>query len=265
DIDVIRQWIADGALPTPPAGLDPLRVTSMAPLPGSVESALPATITAIFDRELDATSVTTATFVLERSGGDGTFGDGNEVAIMPASVAVPLANSRTAGMDLAGVASVEDTYRVTLVGTGPAVILDLDTNALDGEFGGTFPSGNGAAGGNFEADFDVAGIQPTLQSIQTHVFTPVCSACHTGVGAALPGVMDLTSVNASYANLVDVASLQVSALDRVEPGDPDNSYLIRKLEGGPGISGDRMPRFGPYLDQTTVDAIRQWITDGAAP
>jgi hypothetical protein len=143
------------------------------------------------------------------------------------------------------------------------VILDLDTNALDGEFGGTFPSGNGAAGGNFEADFEVAGVQPTLQSIQAHVFTPICSTCHTGVGAVLPGVMDLTSANASYANLVDVASLQVPALDRVAPGDPDNSYLIRKLEGAAGIVGTRMPQGGPFLDQATVDMIRQWISDGA--
>ena len=52
-------------------------------------------------------------------------------------------------------------------------------------------------------------------------------------------------------------------LDRVEPGDPDNSYLIQKLEGAPGIMGSRMPQGGPFLDQATVDMIRQWIMDGA--
>jgi hypothetical protein len=40
--------------------------------------------------------------------------------------------------------------------------------------------------------------------------------------------------------------------------------LIRKLEGGPGIVGSRMPLVGPPLDQATIDSIRQWITAGAA-
>jgi hypothetical protein len=74
--------------------------------------------------------------------------------------------------------------------------------------------------------------------------------------------MNLTSTANSYAALVNVASLQV-ALDRVEPGNPDDSYLIRKLEGGPGITGVRMPQGGPFLDQATIDTIRQWIADGA--
>jgi hypothetical protein len=28
---------------------------------------------------------------------------------------------------------------------------------------------------------------------------------------------------------------------RVAPGNPDNSYLVRKLEGTAGITGSRMP------------------------
>lgn len=267
DIDTIRQWVTNGAPPDMPPvpPNDPIRVSSLAPLPGSAEPMLPAAIMAIFDRDLDASSVNVTTFLLDRSGGDGTFGDGNEVAIVPVSVTVPLVNPRSAVMDLTGVVSIEDTYRVTLVGTGPATILDLDSNRLDGEFAGAFPSGDGAAGGNFEALFEVAGIQPTLQSIQDNVFTPICAGCHSGAFPVLPGSMNLTSANASYANLVGVASEQVPALDRVAPNDPDNSYLIRKLENDPSIVGDQMPRFGPFLDQSTIDTIRLWITNGAAP
>lgn len=105
----------------------------------------------------------------------------------------------------------------------------------------------------------------TLTQIQTQVFTPICSVCHSGpTSGDLPSGMNLSSAAASHAALVNVASLQVGNLDRVEPGDPDNSYLIRKLEGGPGIVGTRMPQGGPFLDQQTIDMIRQWITDGAA-
>ena len=62
---------------------------------------------------------------------------------------------------------------------GAATVQDLDANELDGEFSGSFPSGDGTAGGDFVAEFTVDGIQPTLQSIQDNVFTPICSGCHT--------------------------------------------------------------------------------------
>jgi hypothetical protein len=103
----------------------------------------------------------------------------------------------------------------------------------------------------------------TLTQIQAEVFSPVCSGCHSGpTGNNLPSGMNLSSAANSYSALVNVPSLQV-ALDRVEPGDPDGSYLIRKLEGEPDIMGSRMPQGGPFLGQATIDEIRQWIADGA--
>jgi hypothetical protein len=268
DIDVIRQWITDGALATNAPSTGPIRVTSLAPLPGSTEAMPPATIMAIFDRELDATSVDATTFTVVRSGGDGTFADGNEVAIVPVSVTVPAANPLTAVFDMSTAPPIEDTYRVTLVGTGPATIRDLDSNALDGEYSGAFPSGNGMQGGNFVVAFRVQGIQPTLQSIQTNVFTPICSGCHSGVGAQLPGVLNLTSVSASHANLVGVASVTTPAVQRVQAGNATNSFLIHKLEGtvpgGGAVPGQRMPLGGQPLSAATIAAIRQWIDSGAA-
>jgi hypothetical protein len=53
------------------------------------------------------------------------------------------------------------------------------------------------------------------------------------------------------------------AVKRVEAGDPDSSYIIRKLQNSPGITGEQMPLGGPYLPQSTIDVIRQWITNGA--
>jgi hypothetical protein len=264
DINMIRQWITNGAPKDAPANpTAPIRVSSLSPLPGSSHLTLPSSLTAIFDRDVDAASVTNVSFVLERSGGDGTFNDGNEVAIA-VNPTVPLANPSTASVDLGAVASVADTYRVRLIGTAGAPILDLDANALDGEFAGTFPSGDATQGGDFEATFIVVELQPTLQSIQDNLFTPTCSnnGCHSGpTGNVLPAGMDLTSASASFASLVGVASLQAPAVQRVAPGDPDNSYLIQKLEGT-GMN-ERMPFGGPYLQQGTIDVVRQWITDGA--
>ena len=263
DIDIVRQWITDGAQPGSSAS-GPIRVTSLSPAPASTLVALPTSITAAFNRELNAPSVTTATFTLRRAGPDGALSTADDVAIAPASVTVPGGNPRSAVMDLTGVASVPDTYRVTLAGTAPAAILDLSGNALDGE-PIQLPSGNGVAGGDYTATFTVAATLPTLASIQTNVLTPRCSGCHNGVGTTLPGAMNLTSTGTSFAALVNVASVEVPALLRVAPSNPNDSYLIRKLDGGPAIVGSRMPLVGAPLDQTTVDAIRAWITNGAAP
>jgi hypothetical protein len=263
DIDMIRQWITDGAQPSSSAS-GPIRVTSLSPAPNSTVLALPAAITVGFNREVNAPSVTTATFTLQRAGTDNVLGTADDVAVTPASVTVPGANPRSAVMSLAGVASVFDRYRITLVGTGPAAILDLSGNALDGEPIRLLPSGDGTAGGDYTATFTVSGTLSTLTSIQTNVFTPRCSGCHNGASATLPGAMNLTSAAASYAALVGIASVEVPALQRVTPGNPSNSYLIRKLEGGPNIVANRMPLAGPPLPQTTIDSIRLWITNGAA-
>jgi uncharacterized protein (TIGR03118 family) len=106
----------------------------------------------------------------------------------------------------------------------------------------------------------------TLTQIQTSVFTPICSGCHNGsqpTNGALPGSQNLTAGN-SYANLVNVASHEQPTLLRVKPGDPADSYLIQKLQGAAGISGERMPLGGPYLDAATIAQIQSWIAAGAA-
>jgi methionine-rich copper-binding protein CopC len=98
-------------------------------------------------------------------------------------------------------------------------------------------------------------------SIQANVFTPICTRCHIGAGA--PQGLQLDAAH-SYSLLVGVPSAEVPNLLRVKAGDPDNSYIIRKLEGGPGIVGVQMPADGPpYLPQATINVIRSWITNGA--
>jgi CHRD domain-containing protein/Big-like domain-containing protein len=102
---------------------------------------------------------------------------------------------------------------------------------------------------------------PTLTQLKSSAFT-VCGGCHTGGGSSLPASMDLTPAHL-YASIVNVASVEQPGLLRVKPGDPDNSYVVLKLEGAAGISGARMPFGGPYLDQATIDQVRAWISAGA--
>lgn len=109
-----------------------------------------------------------------------------------------------------------------------------------------------------------AGLQPTLASIQANVFTPNCakSGCHTGPGAQAGLRLD---PGFSWAHLYNIASSQDMTLIRVIPMDPDQSLLIQKLEGTASVGGP-MPDDGPpYLQQATINVIRQWILDGALP
>jgi hypothetical protein len=261
-IDVIRQWITDGALDDRTASRDPIRVTSLTPEPGS-EGPAPGEIVATFDRELDVSTVNANTFLLEASGGDGTFDDGNEAAIVPTSITTPMSNPMSATMDLSGVTLQDDAFRVRLLGSGASIILDLDANALDGEYSGTFPSGDGVQGGDFEATFVVStpSSGATLDAIQAAVFTPSCATagCHTGEDPPQDLRLD---EGFSFENLVDVPSNEVPELRRVEPGNPDDSYLVQKIEGT-AEEGARMPLGAPPLDQSLIDDIREWITNDA--
>lgn len=265
-IDFVRQWISDGALPdsqgapgTPPV------IVSMSPAPNSALTDFPAEIVLGFDQDIDASTVNALTFTLTRAGGDGAFGDPTDSPVAAASVELSTVNPRLAVMNLSGVAAVEDLYRVTVEGSGPNIVLDIGGRALDGEFAGTLPSGDGTQGGDFVADFEVQGLQASLDSIQTNVFAFSCalSGCHSGPsGPGLPGGMDLTSADASFANLVGVSSFQVPATLRVAPGDANASYLVQKLEGTAAVGG-RMPAASPPLDQAAIDVIRAWIDNGA--
>jgi uncharacterized protein (TIGR03118 family) len=109
--------------------------------------------------------------------------------------------------------------------------------------------------------------QVTLTQLQTQIFTPICSGCHTGVGTALPGVQNLTAGH-TFANIVSVASIEQPTLLRIKPNDADNSYLVQKILGAAGITGSRMPlgcgtTADPCLDQTTIDMVKTWVNQGA--
>ena len=105
-------------------------------------------------------------------------------------------------------------------------------------------------------------LQPTLSSIQANIFSQKCalSGCHLGSSAPLG--LEL-SEGKSRGNLVNVPSQEVPKLLRVAPGNPDQSYMVRKIEGAAGIIGARMPRGRDPLSQEEINTIRQWIQDGA--
>ncbi|MEO7135370.1 MAG: hypothetical protein ABI024_14245 [Vicinamibacterales bacterium] len=121
---------------------------------------------------------------------------------------------------------------------------------------------------------DVAGptpnLQPTFATIQREIFNAPdssgrlgCTPCHSDAGRAASGGLVLLE-GRSYQGLVGQPSRQKAGATLVVPGDPGNSYLLKKLEGAPDIAGVRMPRSnGPFLTAGQISIIRRWIELGA--
>ena len=160
-INFVRQWIIDGAQQTSIAatGAAP-KVLSLQPDPGSVVRTLPAQITVAFDQAVDASTLNSQTIEVRRSGGDGVFGNGNDVPVVLESVEVSALNAHLVIVILADVTPAEDRYQVTVRGTGPSTVLGYNSVVLDGEYAGALPSGDDISGGDFVASFWLRNIKP---------------------------------------------------------------------------------------------------------
>ena len=106
------------------------------------------------------------------------------------------------------------------------------------------------------------------------IFTASCIGCHDDTPpASLPLVASV-----AYDTIVDVAAVQDTLdpiLDRIEPGDPEASFLIHKIQGtqtavGGEGAGARMPFSCPVPDPPRpcltpeeIQLIRQWVVEGA--
>jgi len=114
-------------------------------------------------------------------------------------------------------------------------------------------------------------LAPTFASIQREIFSTqdssgrvACTQCHTNVGRTPAAGLNLVD-GAAFGALVGRPSVNKPGETFVIPGDPDNSYLVKKLDGAAGIVGVRMPRTnGPFLTDGQMLVIRRWIKEGAA-
>ena len=126
----------------------------------------------------------------------------------------------------------------------------LDLVRVAGQFGGT-------------AKEDTS----TYHDLQHHIFEKSCvnTACHGAPANA--GGLNL-AYERSYQNLVGQTPKNPAAaaagMKRVDPGNPDNSFIITKLMGPTqNALGARMPLAGGKLHDVKIEALRKWITAGA--
>jgi hypothetical protein len=110
---------------------------------------------------------------------------------------------------------------------------------------------------------DDCDLLPTLDSLQERYLTPSCtfSSCHDASNPA--GALDLT-LGTAYDSLVDVSADKNGLETLVVPGDPDGSYLVKRLEG---TVDNYMPSGAtePMDPECRIATLRAWILAGAQP
>lgn len=88
------------------------------------------------------------------------------------------------------------------------------------------------------------------------------SGCHGGEN---PQAGQELAPGVSFQNIVAVKSTEVPSLLRINPGKPEESYLLQKVERTQPTVGGRMPLGGPPLTPEQIDTLREWILAGAPP
>jgi hypothetical protein len=76
-----------------------------------------------------------------------------------------------------------------------------------------------------------------------------CTGCHGGTGNLVVGTVAQLLTGGDHGAAI-VA------------GQADNSTLIKKLSAPPPF-GSRMPQGGPYLPDSTITLLKNWINQGA--
>lgn len=131
---------------------------------------------------------------------------------------------------------------------------DTDTDTTNTNNGGDNNGGDDSGGDDNNNDTP----QPVsfAQDI-TPIFSSSCavSGCHDS-GTQQSGV-NLSSYDAVMNSMGNQYGEKV-----INPGNPDQSPLVDKIEADPEIP-DRMPKGRAPLSQTKIDSIRAWIEDGA--
>lgn len=103
---------------------------------------------------------------------------------------------------------------------------------------------------------------PPIDELQRQVqsiFDESCARAGCHAGPTPQRGMNL-SPSAFMSSTVGQPSREKPDLLRVDPGEPDSSYLVHKIEGGPNISGARMPFAGEELSDEEISTIRSWVS-----
>lgn len=148
------------------------------------------------------------------------------------------------GTSTTDTATADDTGMTTME-TGGDTMMATDTPAAD-------------------AKMDTPAMGATFTQVYA-IIKAKCGTCHTGGSPS--GSLGMATQADAYKNLVGVKAAAGGAcsggMTRVVKGNAANSLLVDKVEPSP-TCGSRMPRGGaPFLSDTEIATIRNWINAGA--
>lgn len=149
-IDVVRQWILEGAqraaATTTPQ--NPATISAVDPFSDQILEQPPREILLSSNTALDTTAIHAGSVTLVRSGGDGSFAEGNEVTLAPLHFEVRSLEPTVIAIQLAPNEWITDSYRLNVAGAGAIAIQDRSGGAIDGD-------SDGRAGGDFVMHFEI--------------------------------------------------------------------------------------------------------------
>lgn len=121
---------------------------------------------------------------------------------------------------------------------------------------GTNGGGNGGGGGgNGGGGGTTIGTEPTFTNV-VQIFETSCGGASCHISSSQSGVQ----LN-NYANVTGSVGTQYGELV-VKENDAAGSPLVDKIEPSPE-HGNRMPQGGPFLSDSRITQIRDWIDNGA--
>lgn len=124
------------------------------------------------------------------------------------------------------------------------------------------------------ASFDPSSPAVSFSKDVMPVFSTSCafSSCHGSLSGDANGVYLGSDAAKVHAEIVGIRSGELPTMSFVEPGDPEKSYLLRKMDGSHCVldpectgssCGDAMPKGEDLLPVEVRDVVRRWIAQGA--
>jgi hypothetical protein len=125
------------------------------------------------------------------------------------------------------------------------------------------------------ASFDALNPTVTFAKDVMPIFSKSCAlvSCHGSTTGTTNGVfLGGTDATRVHQSIVDVRSSKLPTMSYVKPGDPHESFLLRKMDASQCMldaqctgadCGESMPRSGETLSIEQRDTIRRWIAQGA--
>ncbi|HRI08241.1 MAG TPA: hypothetical protein PKW35_10505 [Nannocystaceae bacterium] len=172
------------------------------------------------------------------------------------SASTTSASTTSASTTMAETTGTTDTS--TTGTTADTTSTTADTTGTTADTTGTTADTTGTTG-----DTTTGGVGP---SFEADVFPLLMNRCGCHVGSPQAGLQFADAASA-YSMLVNVKATQLGSMNRITPGDTDNSYLWRKVNAthlDAGGSGNMMPPGGKLMPMGLM-LIEDWIINGANP